>query len=520
MSSSFTNVDLDNPSPPRWPERVTSIVMSLAVLGYLILPGIWQWSTAATEAAKTKNVVAQVTPIIPPTSDTGLANQLRTAPTSLQASPIILTYHDVGYRHNQYSVTPEVFAGQMQLLADAGWTTITAAQLSDWLTGHPLPPHAVMITFDDGVRGVWRYADPILARNHQHASAYIITGFVGTNAPYYMTWQEITALQSSGRWDIEAHTHLGHVQIPTGPAGKQGPFLTNLQYLASESRVETVDEYRKRITQDLIECKKQIIARRLPEPTFFAYPFSAQAGTPALTEILTTTVKSLFHGAMLDDAGTARTTTASELVDGNLERMDITSDVSVADWAAKLFNASPLDPPTAAPFTRTTDWTTNDGAPATLPIHDQALALDPGPGHYTIRKFAPAQTSIWHSYSVTATLGGFRRAGDGTTSGLVVLSDDAQQIELTLSDGSFQMRQGLDANERILAAGTLPLASAYPVEITVRPDSVAIRISGRLIRSIPLRPNGTYSPAGGIAIAGKRENIDSPIPQISNIAVH
>jgi hypothetical protein len=102
----------------------------------------------------------------------------------------------------------------------------------------------------------------------------------------------------------------------------------------------------------------------------------------------------------------------------------------------------------------------------------------------------------------------------------VVLSNDAQQIELALSDSSFQIRQGLDAQERIVAAGSLPPANAYPVEITVGLDAVTIRINGRPLHSILLHHDGLYSPAGGIAITGKRENFSSPIPQIGNVAMH
>ena len=93
-------------------------------------------------------------------------------------------------------------------------------------TGEPLPPHSLMVTFDDGARGVWRFADPVLARFNQHAVAFIITGFVGTHEPYYMTWDEIADLHNSGRWDLEAHTHLGHVQVPSDANGGQGPYLT------------------------------------------------------------------------------------------------------------------------------------------------------------------------------------------------------------------------------------------------------------------------------------------------------
>ena len=116
-------------------------------------------------------------------------------------------------------MTPENFAAQMQLIHDAGWTTLTTDQLDGWLDGEPLPPHSVMITFDDGATGVWQYADPVLKRLDMHATAFIITGFVGTHAPYYMTWDQITELHNNGRWDIEAHTHLGHVQVPSDNEG-------------------------------------------------------------------------------------------------------------------------------------------------------------------------------------------------------------------------------------------------------------------------------------------------------------
>ena len=50
-------------------------------------------------------------------------------------------------------MTPEDFAAQMRLIHDAGWTTLTADQLDGWLRGEPMPPHAVLITFDDGAMG-------------------------------------------------------------------------------------------------------------------------------------------------------------------------------------------------------------------------------------------------------------------------------------------------------------------------------------------------------------------------------
>src|ERR1700754_1218484 len=166
------------PEPPRRPgliRRALASLLSLALIAVvLILPAVWQWNTSEQEmAAKNANIVEQVTSVKAGPLDPALVERLRAAPLSPQAAPVILTYHNVGYSNSEYSVTPESFATQMELLAEAGWTTITATQLEGWLNGQPLPSHSVLVTFDGGVRGVWQYADQILARHQQHAVAFI-----------------------------------------------------------------------------------------------------------------------------------------------------------------------------------------------------------------------------------------------------------------------------------------------------------------------------------------------------------
>jgi biofilm PGA synthesis lipoprotein PgaB len=141
---------------------------SVLAASYLVAPGYWQWSHAATRVHRHDIVQVDTQPSF---VDHRLVTLLRQAPTSSQAAPIILTYHDVGYNPSPYTVTPEQFATQMQLIHDAGWTTLTADQLDGWLNGEPVPPHSVMVTFDDGAKGVWQYADPVLGRLNMHAAS-------------------------------------------------------------------------------------------------------------------------------------------------------------------------------------------------------------------------------------------------------------------------------------------------------------------------------------------------------------
>lgn len=518
-----------NPSKGRdlW-QRMVSLFITLAlaavVIAYVAGPAAWQWTAATDRQAElsdyTDKVFEQFTNISAPPSDVELVEQLKAATTSPQAGPIVLTYHDIGYNGSEYTVTPEAFASQMRLLADAGWQTLSAGQLGDWLDGKPLPPHSVQITFDDGAHGIWRYADPILARNNQRAVAYIITGFVGTRNPYYATWSELTRMHASGRWDIQAHTHLGHIEIPTDAAGHTGPFLTNLKYLPESGRVETATEFRTRVSDDLLESKNQLVAHGFPEPEFFAYPFSAHTEVAGVEGVLGEAVQSLFKAAMLDTPRAAVATRPSELAVGNVDRMDMTSEVSIDTFAERILAVSPISPAGVQPLSIPSQWTTYTEDHIRLPMDENGGAvLDPGPAGYVGRLFGPLKTGLWKSYTVDAVLGGFSRPGEGTVTGLTVLTKDPQQVDISVSANGYTVSQLKGTEVRVLAQGELPVAGSHQAEVAVGLESVTVKIDGQQVSSTPLVRSGTYVPAGGLQITGYRQTAESPVPRVLNLSV-
>ena len=379
---------------------------------------MWQWAhaEAQTEAKK----IHQVDTVPGPVDET-LVTQLRNVGVSAQTGPVIITYHDIGHNKSPYTVTPEDFATQMRLIHDAGWTTLTVDQVEHWLDGQPVPPHAVMITFDDGAQGVWQYAEPVLRRFNMSATAFIITGFVGTHAPYYMSWDQITELHNSGRWDIEAHTHLGHVEVPAGPDGTKGPFLTTLQWLPELGRIETLQEYHQRILTDLTECKRQLIAHNFPVPEFFAFPFSADRGTPEGTDILRQTVTSLYRAAMLDDADDVVATSSTNVSRGLVRRMDITAAVTPQRFADKIEGGSPLDPPAAQPTSAVGPWTDDTGQETDIETNGTTVTINPDVQEKVVRNYSLVRSARWTDYTVTADLGGFVVPADGSQAGISVL---------------------------------------------------------------------------------------------------
>src|SRR5699024_2244146 len=105
-------------------------------------------------------------------------------------------------------------------------------RLLAWLAGRAtLPRRPVLLTFDNGGKDVWRFADPILARHGFRAIVLPATGLIGTHQPYYLNWAELRALRATGRWDVGSHTDSGTGSIQINPAGRERGYLPNLQWL-------------------------------------------------------------------------------------------------------------------------------------------------------------------------------------------------------------------------------------------------------------------------------------------------
>jgi peptidoglycan/xylan/chitin deacetylase (PgdA/CDA1 family) len=428
-------------------------------------------------------------------------------------------YHDIMNHPGYYDVTPRGFAAQMQLLHDAGYRTLTAAQLIAWLHGTPLPPRSIALTFDDGAMGVWRYAAPVMARYGFHGITFIITGDVGTHQPYYMTWPQITGLKLSGRWDIESHTDHGHVYITTNARGGHSPFLTGLRYLARLRRVETLAEYTRRVRADLGASKRILAAHGMPAPLLFAYPFSAYQGTPAVTRILHRIVAADFGAAMLDESGGSPITPVHDVVARELHRVDVTRVTSLTAFARNIRMATPLNPAGLAPFAYRRSWLSAGDRPVRLTVHHGAVTLRPGPHRWLGLLFDPSQTSLWRHYLVRAVLGCRGGWWNGAVTGLRVLAGDAQQVQVTVSGGFYQVRRGLSGSERLIKAGPLPSARQYAASVDVMPGMVRVTVAGRQVARLRLRREGRESAAGGIELTGQRQTAISAMPRIGQLRI-
>lgn len=152
----------------------------------------------------------------------------------------ILMYHridritpDLPSVSRALTVTPGDFSRQMAWIKAHGYHTVTQTQLWDALMkGRPLPAHPVLITFDDAYRDVVTYAAPVLRREGEHATAYVITDRLSHGRPSpWMLWSQLPVLERDG-FDIGSHT-VSHSDLVA-----VGPTLARFQLRASRFALE------------------------------------------------------------------------------------------------------------------------------------------------------------------------------------------------------------------------------------------------------------------------------------------
>jgi peptidoglycan/xylan/chitin deacetylase (PgdA/CDA1 family) len=126
----------------------------------------------------------------------------------------VLEYHRIEPIPNASSstralyVSPEMFELQIAYLAASGYTSLSPQELFDQLSigGNP-SQKSVMITFDDGSRGQYDNAYPILKKYGMRGVFFVNSG------SKYITSDELKAMSDNGM-SIESHT-IGHVNLST-----------------------------------------------------------------------------------------------------------------------------------------------------------------------------------------------------------------------------------------------------------------------------------------------------------------
>lgn len=122
----------------------------------------------------------------------------------------VLMWHDVVAKTKEvwFDTTVAELDHQFQSIKSRGLTPVTLDRLADHLEkGTPIPPGAVVLTFDDNNLGLYRHLYPLLKRYKWPAALFVHTDYVGvTTGKPHCTWDQLREMERSGWVKVYPHT--------------------------------------------------------------------------------------------------------------------------------------------------------------------------------------------------------------------------------------------------------------------------------------------------------------------------
>ncbi len=175
-------------------------------------------------------------------------------------SAIVLAYHSLSDLRqdpvlSEYGIEPETFAAQLDMLAARGHRFVDLDVLLAAVDGRaPLPPKAILVTFDDAYADLLPAATEILSQRGIPAIVFAVGGQIGGTNEWdrHLGAGELPLLDAEG---LRALTEAG---IEIGSHTVHHPQLTKVP-------AETV-------ANELSNSAEQIEAAGLPRPRALAYP--------------------------------------------------------------------------------------------------------------------------------------------------------------------------------------------------------------------------------------------------------
>ncbi|MCX7885308.1 MAG: polysaccharide deacetylase family protein [Caloramator sp.] len=193
---------------------------------------------------------------------------------------VVLTYHHISTSNYSFiTIRPERFESDIDMLIKEGFNFISAQQLINAMQGKDiLPPNAVVITFDDGLESFYKYAFPVLKEYSVPAIMSIITSRTENYKAFDEEIRPLNSIQireiyESGLVDVASHTHSSHEFIYINSELKQGGKLAFKIFDKETKKMETDEEYTKRVTEDL-NTSREIIYKYIGKyPDILCFPF-------------------------------------------------------------------------------------------------------------------------------------------------------------------------------------------------------------------------------------------------------
>jgi len=194
---------------------------------------------------------------------------------------VVLTWHDVGRPTTADTIPTAAFEQEMTTLRSDHFHPVSAAVFAAFVQGKkPVPPNAVLLTFDNGDEGVWQNAFPILKRERFPFLLFPILQKVGRH-PYMLTRAQLRALAKSPLVTIGSHTYQEHTGAPISP---NEALPSDIARIYENGKRESLSHYDARVLADARLAQAFIRHYTGKTEPYFSDPFGQY--TPRLIRLI------------------------------------------------------------------------------------------------------------------------------------------------------------------------------------------------------------------------------------------
>lgn len=278
------------------------------------------------------------------------------APPLFATELITICYHNVrddvdGHIDvDPMAVSTRQLTEQFEWLRQNNYHPVSIDQLEDARSGRkPLPPRAVLLSFDDGYESFYTRIFPLLKLYHYPAVMALVGRWLDVPKNHavqygdekrtrdsFLTAKQIIEMQASGLVEFASHTYDSHKGILANPQGNTEPAVVTRQYDKKTQSYESGRQTYQRLLRDFHRNHERIKALTGVAPRVMVWPYGAW-NLPAENAARSLGYRwFLLLGQKPDDRLHAN---------GRLQRHLVVSNPSLADFRDEL---QPFKPPVIA----------------------------------------------------------------------------------------------------------------------------------------------------------------------------
>ena len=217
-----------------------------------------------------------------------------TLPAFAAVEFVALSYHEVENDTTPLASPTAVRASdlsaQFAWLKANGYQPVSVEAIVAARKGGPaLPPKAVLLTFDDGLKDVYARAFPLLKLFNYPAVIALVGTWLDVPAgqmvdydstprprEQFVSWDEVREMQRSGLIEVATHAYNLHRGILANPQGNTEPAAITRLY--RDGKYESDSDYLKRIRSDLAESRDLIAKKTGQAPRILVWPYGRSNG--------------------------------------------------------------------------------------------------------------------------------------------------------------------------------------------------------------------------------------------------